>query len=454
MTISPRDRACAFTPVILRGSTGAGVIFTMGRPVISTLENGLTVMSVPGGTGSMTAMLFVGAGSRYETREVAGTAHFLEHLFFKGTPRRPTTLQIATEIDSLGCRFNAFTSNEYTAYYVKGAAEYADAAVDVIADMLKNALIPAEEVERERGVVLEEMKMYEDNPQAKVRSLVGQAMYGDTPLGWDVIGFPEVIKDVTRDQVAAYRRAFYAPGRMTLVIAGNVTHELTTRLAEEHFSELQPGSLEAPEPGQYGPVQALQDRRDIQQANLCLAMPGLSHRDPERELVAARMMNAILGGSMSSRLFISVRERQGLCYSVSSGLDMASDVGSMIIFTGTDPAKARTAVASIVEEMEIFLRDGVTVEELHKARAMLKGRYVLDREDSMAQAYLAAAELLYRGRVSDREEQFSLIDSITPGDIASAAERYLKPAEMRAALVGPRDLDVHDVLGGVAVTAA
>ena len=148
---------------------------------ISRLENGLTVLTVPGGTGSMSAMLFVGAGSRYETREVAGTAHFLEHLFFKGTPRRPTTLQIATEIDSLGCRFNAFTSEEYTAYFVKGAGEYAGAAVDVIADMLKNALIPAEEVERERGVVLEEMKMYEDNPQAKVQELIGRAIYGDTP---------------------------------------------------------------------------------------------------------------------------------------------------------------------------------------------------------------------------------------------------------------------------------
>src|SRR6202165_2420593 len=170
---------------------------------ISRLANGLTVLPVPGGTGSKTAMLVVGAGARYETREVSGTAHFLEHLFFKGTPRRPTTLQIATEIDGLGCRFNAFTAEEYTAYYVKGAAEYAERAVDVSADMLKNALIPPEEVERERGVVLEEMKMYEDTPQAKVQELISEAIYGHTPLGWGIIGFPEVIKSVSRDEIVA-----------------------------------------------------------------------------------------------------------------------------------------------------------------------------------------------------------------------------------------------------------
>src|SRR3982074_1655240 len=221
----------------------------MSTAEISSLDNGLTVLTVPGGTGSMSAMLFVGAGSRYENRHVAGTAHFLEHLFFKGPPRRPTTLQIATEIDSLGCRFNAFTSEEYTAYFVKGAAEYLEQAVDIIGDMLKNALIPEEEVERERGVVLEEMKMYEDNPQAKVHQLIGRAIYGDTPLGWGVIGFPEVINSVSREEIVAYRKRFYAPGRMTLVIAGNVTHDLNMRLAQQYFAELPKQDLDTALPG-------------------------------------------------------------------------------------------------------------------------------------------------------------------------------------------------------------
>ncbi|HEV1997195.1 MAG TPA: pitrilysin family protein, partial [Candidatus Dormibacteraeota bacterium] len=215
----------------------------MSEPQITRLENGLTVLTVPGGSGSASAMLFVGAGSRYETRDVSGTAHFLEHLFFKGTPRRPTTLEIATEIDSLGARFNAFTSEEYTAYYVKGAAEYTEKSVDVIADMLRNALIPVEEVDRERGVVLEEMKMYEDNPQAKVFRLAAEVMYGDTPLGWGVLGFPEVISSVSRDQVLAYRQRFYAPGRMTLVISGNADHRESLRLANQHFADLAPQHL-------------------------------------------------------------------------------------------------------------------------------------------------------------------------------------------------------------------
>ena len=418
----------------------------MSSAEISTLDNGLTVLTVPGGTGSMSAMLFVGAGSRYETREVAGTAHFLEHLFFKGTPRRPTTLQIATEIDSLGCRFNAFTSEEYPAYYVKGAADYTEQAVDVIADMLRNALIPAEEVERERGVVLEEMKMYEDNPQAKVYQLIGRAIYGDTPLGWGVIGFPEVIKGVSRDEVVAYRKRFYAPGRMTLVIAGNVTHELNRSLAERHFADLPAQDLDPALPGTFSPPTNEHTERDIQQANVCLALPGLSHSDPEEDVIAARMMSAIFGGSMSSRLFISVRERQGLCYSVSSSLDLASDIGTMVIYTGTDPGKASTAVASIVAEMEKIVADGVSPEEVEKGKAMLKGRYVLDREDSMSQGYLAAAELLYRGKVSDQKEQFDLIDTVTADDINAAATKYLRPDQIRGALVAPPGLDVDAVI--------
>jgi predicted Zn-dependent peptidase len=413
---------------------------------ISTLDNGLTVLTVPGGTGSMSAMLFVGAGSRYETREVAGTAHFLEHLFFKGTPRRPTTLQIATEIDSLGCRFNAFTSEESTAYYVKGAADYTEQAVDVIADLLRNALMPAEEVERERGVVLEEMKMYDDNPQAKVHQLIGRAIYGDTPLGWGVIGFPEVIKGVSRDEVVAYRKRFYAPGRMTLVIAGNVTHELNRSLAERHFADLPAQDLDPALPGTFNPPTNEHAERDIQQANVCLALPCLSHSDPEEDVTAARMMSAIFGGSMSSRLFISVRERQGLCYSVSSSLGLASDIGTMVIYTGTDPGQASTAVASIVAEMEKIVAEGVTPEEVEKGKAMLKGRYVLDREDSMAQGYLAAAELLYRGKMSDQKEQFDLIDAVTADDINAAATKYLRPDEIRGALVGPPGLDVDAVI--------
>ncbi|MEA2646964.1 MAG: hypothetical protein QOE92_2047 [Chloroflexota bacterium] len=426
----------------------------MAHVEISTLDNGLTVLTVPGGTGSMSAMLFVGAGSRYEVREEAGTAHFLEHLFFKGTPRRPTTLQIATEIDSLGARFNAFTSEEYTAYFVKGAPDYAEHSVDVIADMLKNALIPPEEVERERGVVLEEMKMYEDNPQSKVFQLIGRAIYGDTPLGWGVIGFPEVISSVSRDQVAAYRRRFYAPGRMYLVLAGNVTHEANQRLAAMYFGDLEPAETASAQPGTFGEVSGEQLERDIQQANICLAMPGPSHRDPQKDVVVARMMSAILGGSMSSRLFISVRERQGLCYSVSSSLDMASDIGAVMIYTGTDPDKAGTAVQSIVEEMRLLVRGGITTEELEKGQAMLKGRYVLDREDSMAMGYLAAAELLYRGRVMTMDEQYALIDSVTVDEIQAAAEQYLKPELLRHAVVGPPGLDISPVVEGVRASAA
>ena len=422
----------------------------MSEPQVTRLDNGFTVLTVPGGTGSASSMLFVGAGSRYEHREVAGTAHFLEHLFFKGTPRRPTTLEIATEIDGLGARFNAFTSEEYTAYFVKGAAEYTERSVDVIADMLRNALIPEEEVDRERGVVLEEMKMYEDNPQSKVFRILGEVLYGDTPLGWGVLGFPEVIQSVKRDEILAYRRRFYAPGRMTLVLSGNVNHDQNLRLANQYFADLPPQDLDEAPPGTFAPIGHRAQGRDIQQANVALAMPGISHTAPQQEVVAARMMNAILGGSMSSRLFISVRERQGLCYTVSSSLDMNADIGSLYVYTGTDPAKAGVAVESIINEMEKMVSGGVTPEEVEKGRAMLKGRYVLDREDSMAIGYLAAAEILYRGRVSTQAEQFALIDAVTADDIQAAAASYLRPDQIRSATVGPVGLDISASLKSAA----
>ena len=412
---------------------------------LSKLGNGLTVVTVPG-DASATALLFVGAGSRYETRETAGTAHFLEHLFFKGTPKRPTNLELATEIDSLGCGFNAFTSKESTAYFIRGAAEYMDQAVEIIADLLKNALIPPDEVERERGVILQEMRMYHDSPTAWSGRLAERLVYGDTPMGWDVVGFEEVIGGVSRDRICAYREAFYAPGRMILALAGPVDHVRALELAGRHFGDLRPAPLSGFEPGRYGEERTAQDHRDVQQASIQITWPGPSIADGETALVETELATALLGGSMSSRLFSTVRERQGLCYSIHAGLSSNSDVGRFNISTGVDPSKAEQAVTSIVRELESFAAEGVTEEEAAKARALLKGRYVMSRESSMTLALTACHDLLQWGRVREREEIFAMVDAAGPAELQRAAKTWFDPAEIRLAVVGPPSVSADALL--------
>ena len=412
---------------------------------VSRLDNGATVLSVEG-DASATAMLFVGAGSRYETREVAGTAHFLEHLFFKGTPRRPSTLQIATEVDSIGGVFNAFTSKEYTAYFVKCAGDYIAGAVDVIADMLNNALLDPEEIDRERGVIQQEMRLYHDQPSSWVGRLANQLLYGDTPLGWDIVGFEDVIGAVRRDAILAYREQFYAPARMTLAIAGPISHDEALELGRRHFESVAARHVHAPASAVYGEARVAGEERDVQQAAIQLVMPGPAIAGGERDLLAAHLATLLLGGSMSSRLFISVRERQGLCYHIGAGLSPHSDAGALTVVTGVDPGRAGQAVAAIRAELDRFVSEGVTEDEVAKARAMYKGRYAMGREDSMSLAMNGALDLLNWGRVREQAEMFKLADSIGAAEIGEVAERWFHPERMRLAMIGPPGTSAGAVL--------
>jgi predicted Zn-dependent peptidase len=418
---------------------------------VSRLPNGLTVVTVPG-HASASAVLFVGAGSRYETRAVAGTAHFLEHLFFKGTERRPTALQIGTEIDALGGVFNAFTSKEYTAYFVKCAADYVDDAIDVLADMLNNALIAGDEIERERGVILSEMRMYHDQPGSWVSRLAQQLLFGDTPMGWDIVGFEDVIRSVSRDQISSYRRSFYAPGRMTLAVAGPVDHAHVLSLGERYLGEIARRPLDEPEAAAFASGRSVGDARDVQQAAIHLVLPGPSIGAGDRELMATQLATMLLGGSMSSRLFISVRERQGLCYHISASLHPYLDAGVITIATGVDPERAPDAVEAITREVERLIADGVTEDEVAKARAMYKGRYSISREDSMSLALGGAIDLLNWGRVRTPEEIFALVDSLEADDLLAAARKWYRPADLRIAVVGPDTVSAEALAGSLAAS--
>jgi predicted Zn-dependent peptidase len=406
---------------------------------LGQLPNGLRLLTVPGGRGSMTVMLFVAAGSRYEARDNAGAAHMLEHLFWSGTEQRPSARAIAGEIDSLGCKFNAQTDKEWTSYYIKGAEEYTANAVAIIADLIKNAVMPAEEIEKERRVVLAELRSVQDNPRTSVRTLISTAVYGDTPMGRDSAGLPDVILAISRAQIMEFRARLYAAGRLILVVAGNPDHDQHVRLANESFGDVPPGGAGwQPEPATRARAVNLVAHRDIRQCNLCIAIPGPSYLNTEREMLTARMMNSILGGSMSSRLMTSVRERQGLCYSIVSFLDPFAETGSLITFAGTDPSNAGRVVSSIMDELDELASQGPTDWEVRKAAAMTKGTFVLEREDSASLARLSAFELMHRGCISSREEKFELIESISAEEITAAARSYLSSPDVRLAAVGPR----------------
>lgn len=412
---------------------------------VSRLDNGLRVLTAARAGDTMCAMLFVTAGSRYERRESSGVAHMLEHLFFSGTPRRPTLQVIASEIDSWGCRFNALTDQEYTAYYIHGAAGYAGRALELIADLIQDAVLPPADIERERQVILAELRARQDNQRQVARQLANRALYGDTPMGWETVGFPDVLQRLDREQLMAFRSALYQPPRMIVTVAGPAPHEQVVELAQRHFGTLSTGSHSdtgpaTPEPAGYVPPVNVATARDSRLAHLYLASPGPSYAQPEREMMAARLMNAVFGSSMSSRLFTSVRERQGLCYSIRSTVDPCSDVGAFLVATGVTPGKATALIASVSAEMAQLTEDGPTPAELAKARAIVKGTSALDREDAAALARLSAFELMHRGFVRDRDERNELADAVTADEVVAAARRHLAPSALRCALAGPADL--------------
>lgn len=419
---------------------------------VERLGNGLRVVTAERAGDTMCAMLFVTIGSRHERRENSGAAHMLEHLFFSGTPRRPSLRAIAGEIDSWGCRFNAFTEREYTAYYIHGAAEYTARAVELLADLIHQAVLPPADIERERQVIFAELRSRQDNQRQVVRQLASLALFGDTPMGWEIVGFPDVLARLSRDQLMEFRAALYQPPRMILSVSGPCPAVEVRALAERHFGAAPPAGPGngaspvggfGPEPARYEPPVNLARPRESRLAHLYLAGPGPSYADSEPEMMRARMMNAVLGSSMSSRLFSSVREEKGLCYAIRSTLDPYSDTGAFLVATGVVPGKAARLVEAVLAETNRLAEEGPSEAELAKARAIVKGTSALDREDAVALAKLSAFELMQRGFVRSRAERDSFADAVGIDELTEAARRYLDPANLRCAVVGPAETVSH-----------
>jgi predicted Zn-dependent peptidase len=403
------------------------------------LPNGLRVLTANVDQAqSVTCMIMLAAGSRYETRESNGIAHFAEHMFFKGTERRRTAKEIATEIDTIGGEFNAFTGKEYTGYYVKCAAEHRDVALDVLVDMIRHSRFDPEEIEREKGVIVEEMNMYFDTPRDFIGGVYEELLYGDQPLGWDIIGRKETVRGATRDTFMEYLDRWYKPERMVVGVGGKIGDGLVERL-EDLFGDMPGGETGAPDPlappPANGRVRVFTKQSD--QAHICLGVPSYPLEHPDR--YALQLVATVLGGGMSSRLFTEVRERRGLAYYVFGINHSYTDAGSLYAQAGVDINRIDDAVATVAAELRKVAREGIPAEELEKARSFAKGRFVLQLESPQGLIMFGLRKEVLEGRAADPEEVLAGLDAVTGDDVARVAADLVGDDRLRLALIGPFD---------------
>ncbi len=404
-----------------------------------TLANGLRLLTAPMSQAkSVSCFVMLAAGSRYETRESSGIAHFAEHMFFKGTERRPTARDIAGEVDAIGGEFNAFTSKEYTGYYVKCAAEHRDVALDVIVDMLRNSRFDAGEIDREKGVIIEEMNMYYDTPRDFVDGVYEQLVYGDHPLGWDIIGRKETVQAATRDTFLDYVGRWYKPSRMVVGIGGRTGDGPAERI-EELLGDLAdaPSGDPLPALATANGSRVKVHTKQSDQAHICLGVRSRPIVDPERYVLM--VLSTILGGGMSSRLFTEVRERRGLAYYVFATNHSYTDAGSLYSQAGVDIERIDEAVGTVADELRKIAAEPVPGDELRKAKNFAKGRFVLQIESPHGLIMFGLRREVLEGRAPEPEEVLAGLEAVTADDVQRVARELIDDRALRLAVIGPFD---------------
>ena len=404
----------------------------------NTFDNGLRVLTADlPHAQSVAVLVMLAAGSRYETPETSGIAHFSEHMFFKGTERRPSAKEIAGAIDAIGGEFNAFTGKESTTYYVKCAAEHRDVALDVLVDMIRNARFPEEEIEREKGVIIEEMNMYYDTPRDFIGGVYEQLLWGDQPLGWDIIGRRETIRDATRDTFMGYLDRWYKPSRMVVGIAGRIGADVLEKV-QELLGDLAAADTDEPEPAAaQANGRVVVHTKQSEQAHVSLGVHSLPLDHPDR--YALQLLATALGGGMSSRLFSEVRERRALAYYVYGLNHSYTDAGTLYAQAGVDIGRIDDAVSTIAAEIGKIAAEPLGAEELEKARNFAKGRFVLQLESPQGLMMFGLRKEVLEHQLPDPEEILRGLDAVTSEDIARVASDLIGPDRLRLAVIGPFD---------------
>jgi predicted Zn-dependent peptidase len=404
------------------------------------LSNGLRVLTAPlPHAQSVACYIMLSAGSRFENASNRGIAHFAEHMFFKGTERRPTSRDLTTIVDGMGGEFNAFTSKEYTGYYIRCAGAERDTALDVLVDMLRNSKFDSEELEREKGVILEEMNMYFDTPRDYVSSVYEGLLLGDNPLGWETLGTRETIKAATRETFIDYLEHWYTPARMVVGVAGMIGDDLHPRL-EELLGDLGGNGAGTPVPAAVDLAPEARVRlhtKDSDQAQICVGVPSYELTHPDR--YALQLLGTVLGTGMSSRLFLEVRERRGLAYYIYGLNSSYTDAGTLYAQGGVDLHRVDEAISVIVEQFRGMASDPVPADELEKARALAKGRFVLQTESPNGLLLFGLRREVLEGQAAEPAELLAALDAVTAEDVQRVAQDVIANQGMRLAVIGPFD---------------
>lgn len=401
-------------------------------------DNGLRLVVVPmKSTQTITVLVLVGTGSRYETKDINGISHFLEHMMFKGTAKRPKWLQITKELDSIGAQYNAFTSKEYTGYWVKASSEHFNFILDVISDIFLNSKLEEKEIQKERGVIIEEMNMYLDLPPRYVGDLYEELLYGDQPAGWKVIGEKDTVSKLARQDFVNYFNTHYLAENTIIAVAGNVDKEKIEKQAARFFMDARKGrkvTRQSVFESQKKPEIKLHYKK-TDQTHFILGVRAFDMFSPKIE--TAEVLGTVLGGGMSSRLFIEVREKQGLAYYVKCGADAYTDHGYLATQAGIDNKRIEKAIRIVLKEYKKMKDKPVPKHEIKKAKEYIKGHLAIELESSDSVATFFASEWLLKNETLTPEEKLSKIMAVTADDVQEAANEIFRPEKLNLALIGP-----------------
>jgi predicted Zn-dependent peptidase len=403
-----------------------------------TLKNGLRIITLPQqSTEAVTILILVGTGSKYETKEISGISHFLEHMFFKGTKKRPDKLKIAETLDKIGGLYNAFTGEDYTGYFAKVAFAQFDTALDWVSDIFLNSTLPEKEVAREKRVIIEEINMIYDNPMSRVVLLWNKLLYGDQPAGWDIAGTKESITASSRQDLVNYMKTQYVASNTIVCVAGKIEDSAAIKKVKKCFSKIsiaQPKGKSKVVEKQNCP-QSLLAFRETDQTHLCLGTRGYDLFHPQR--YAQEVLGVILGGMMSSRLFMEIRENLGLAYYIKTSVDANPDTGFLVTQVGVDNKKAQKAIAAILKEYKKISNKRIPSAELKKAKNYIKGKMALLLEPSDVLASFYGLQELLEGGILTQKEIYAKISKVSAGEVQSVAKDIFRPEKLNLALVGP-----------------
>lgn len=402
-----------------------------------TFNNGLRLVTVPmKNTKAVTVLVLVGAGSKYETKEINGISHFLEHMFFKGTKKRPNTLAITEPLDRVGGRYSAFTGKEYTGYFAQVGSENLDLVLDWVSDIFLNSKIDSKEIERERGVIIEEINMYLDTPMDYVSDLWTDLLYGNQPAGWRILGKKEIIKKLKRKNFIDYLNAHYSSRDTVIVVAGNINKEVKNKIQAyfKNINTIKPKDKEKVIEKQ-NKSKVLAHYKKTDQTHFCLGVRGYNVFHKDRYVLD--IISTILGRGFSSRLFIEMRAKQGLAYAIWTVNNSETDTGYLFTQASVGNKRINKAIQIILKNYKMIQVKKVSEKELQKAKNYIKGKSILAMEGSGEQASFYGFQELLTNEILTLDEKLAKIESVTANDIQRVAKDIFRPEKLNLALIGP-----------------